>query len=284
MTIKVENHLISHSEVEAFGQCKKKHDYAHIQKLQPKTQGIALNKGNAGHRILEVFLLGIKEGLNDQDAKMKAFTDPEAQKYGMLYAEVLPWCGYWIDHVWPTLGWKVVDVEREYRVPISQGLIYPFKTDALVEIRGELFFVDHKFMYDAMPGNVIDLMPQLPRYIGAARKLGIPVKGGIYNFIRTRKLNNPADRFAREPVNPNNHRIMQSMKELVQEMKEIDRIESLPEEERPIPVRVANKMNCGHCGFAPLCTLELNGMNSKYMRENDYTENTYGYKELPEDG
>lgn len=275
--------LISHSEVEAKSQCAKKHDYAHNQKLQPVGHSMALNRGNAGHTMLEVFFLEIKKGTPTEQAKMLAMSAPKLREYPMeAVGEALALVMPWIDNVWPTLGWKIIEVEKEYRIPITETLIFPWKCDLLIEWRGEIWFVDHKFTYDAYADDVIEVLPQLPKYIGGIRKLGIPVKGGIYNFFRTRKLKNVMDAFVTKQVPVSDKRILETMRDQVQVMKEIETERTLGDTLSTRPVRTANKMNCANCGFLTLCTAELNGLETKKMREANFVPNTYGYKELPE--
>lgn len=274
-------HLISHSEVEAFGQCEMKHNYAHVQQLEPKQQGRALVRGNAGHHFQETFLKGIKEGMNTAQATKHSVndlydTDYEPDIIGEVLKITKPWCEF----IWPTLGWKVVDVEKEFRLTIDERLVYPFKVDAIIEHRGELKLVDHKFVYDPYPDTVIRLMPQMPRYIAALRMMDIPVVSGIYNFMRTRVLKDPLAAYSQEPVTPSEHRLRHSLLEQVQEMRKIDAMENTPIQDRLIPVRTANKMNCANCGFAELCALELEGRDSTLMRKVAFQPNTYGYKEL----
>lgn len=277
--------LISHSEVEAKTQCAKKHDYAHNQKLQPIGHSMALNRGNAGHTMLEVFFLAIKAGTPTEKAKMLAMSAPKLKEYpieavGEAMALVMPW----IDNVWPGLGWKIIEVEKEFRVPITDTLIFPFKCDLLIEYRGEIFFVDHKFTYDAYSDEVIEVLAQLPKYIGGIRKLGIPVVGGKYNFFRTRKLKNVMDAFVVKEVPVSDQRILNTMRDQVQVMKQIETERGNAELKvnQSRPIRTANKMNCANCGFINLCTAELNGRDTTKMREANFVPNTYGYKELPE--
>lgn len=278
------NELISHSEVEAFGQCEKKHEYAHIQKIQPKKQSLSLDRGNAGHLIFEVFFKAIKAGKPTAEAKNLAISNPELiQLYGLqATGEAIGFCVYWIDNIWPGLGWKVVAVEEKTSIPVTDGLVYPFKYDLLVEIRGELVLVDHKFTYDAYSEQTIKVLPQMPRYAGALRKLKIDVRYGIYNFIRTRPLKDPAARYKQVPVKFNDTRIKNSILELIQEMKTIKELEETPIERRRLSVRTANKMNCDHCGFAELCARELEGKDTTILRRLEFTENTYGYTEEEE--
>jgi hypothetical protein len=76
-------------------------------------------------------------------------------------------------------------------------------------------------------------------------------------------------------------RIRTAMLEQVQEMRKINELTKLPVGERPIPIRTANKMNCGNCGFAELCATELEtGKEATLMRKTSFKPNSYGYKDL----
>lgn len=283
----VPRHLISHSEVEAFGQCEKKWSYAHLDQLEPVTQSAALGKGNAGHFILEHFLKAIKAGADNTEARKTAINLLYEEDFEhTIMGEAITIAKPWMEHVFPKLGWKIVEVEKEFRLTIDEDLVYPFKIDLLAEIRGELVLVDHKFVYDCYDTNTISLMPQMPRYIGAMRMMDIPVTRGIYNFLRTRKLKDPMEKYSQQsnPIDGGampEARIRHSMLEQVQEMRKIDALEKMPESERPIMVRTVNKMNCAHCGFAELCSQELQtGKVAVNLRKIGFRPNTYGYKEL----
>lgn len=283
----IERHLISHSEVEAFGQCEKKWSYAHLDQLEPVTQSAALGKGNAGHFLLEKFLKAIKAGADNTEARKEAINLLYEEDYdNAIMGGAITVAKPWMEHIFPTLGWKIVEVEKEFRLTIDEDLVYPFKIDALIEYRGELILVDHKFVWDPYDANTISLMPQMPRYIGAMRMMDIPVTRGVYNFLRTRNLKNPMEKYSQvsNPIDGGKMpeaRIRHSMLEQVQEMRKIDAIEKMPESERPIMVRTVNKMNCAHCGFAELCSQELQtGKVAVKLREIGFRPNTYGYKEL----
>lgn len=269
--------LISHSEADAFSQCEKKHEYAHIQKLQPKTSSLALNRGTAGHAILEKFFEAIKLGGTQHEATLIALSNNELLNDMDMQAvsEAMLLVKPWIDKVWPTLGWKIVEIEREFRIPVNDEISYPFRIDLIVEHRGELKIVDHKFTYDKYDENILALLPQVPRYAGALRKLGVPIKSGIYNIFKTRKLNDPMDKYVQQEINFNDARVENSLKELVLTMKEIHSRKTLGIE----GIRTANKMNCGNCGFAMLCSSELAGLDTTMMREVDFEPNSYGYSE-----
>jgi CRISPR/Cas system-associated exonuclease Cas4 (RecB family) len=267
MDARPKRRVISHSEVDSFNQCKKKHQFAHEDKLTAKVHSDGLSIGSTGHLFFETFFKALLDGSPTEAAKDKAMhaiaLDDNAAKVLNL---VIPW----VDGIFPDLGWKIVAVEQEYRVTISESLVYAFKIDLLVQRNGELFLVDHKFLYDPYSPVVISILPQLPLYVAALRMHGLNIKDGLYNMIRTRETK--IDKYLLSPVGITNTRAQQAMLEQIQTMKEI---ESFPADR--IRVHTANKMNCSNCQFKDLCAAELRGENTSLMRSTLFQPNTYGY-------
>lgn len=270
--------LISHSEVDGFLQCERKHAFAHEEKLQPKKRGAALAKGSAGHLFLEVFLQSIKDGYTNTDAIQNALQKVAGEPNA---ADIIPLVMYWAKEVWPTLNWKIIAVEHEFSpVPVSTSLAMPGKIDLIAEVwneetrQWEITVIDHKFLYDPYPTPVFNMLPQIPKYIGIMRSQGIKVKAGMFNVMRTRKLNNPLDAYVQVKVHPSNAQIRQQMIEHVTVMKQIEENSKNPEY---IPLRTTNKMNCGHCGFIDLCQARLEGRDTSLLEKIDFEKNTYGY-------
>lgn len=272
MDDKPKRRLISHSEVDTLNQCEYKHYYAHELKLEALSHSDNLALGNTGHAFMQVFLQAIKDGDTDDQAKQKAthaiLSLPRA-------ARALEICYDWIRLIWPKLDWRIVKVEVEYRVSVTDTLVYPFKSDVLVETEGKLAIVDHKFIYDFYPREVIDILPQIPKYIGGMRNQGIAVDFGIYNMMRTRVVTDEEKKFSMIPTYPSNTRIIQSMREQIEGM---DRIEK----GIPFRLRTATKVNCANCQFRELCAADLNGEDTKLMKEVFFKPNTYGYKDIEE--
>jgi CRISPR/Cas system-associated exonuclease Cas4 (RecB family) len=125
------------------------------------------------------------------------------------------------------------------------------------------------------------LLPQIPRYVGAARALGMSVREGMYGFIRYRKLNNESDKYKIVPQSFTSKRVQNSFKDLINSGKEILEFKSLSLEEwKDNTSRVANNLVCKSCSFRELCVAELNGSDGKVIREVDFEVNTrYGYVE-----
>lgn len=272
--------LISHSEVDGFNQCERKHHYAHEVKLEPKKRGAALGKGSAGHLFLETFLQAIKDGVSQADAIEKALNKTAGEQFA---ADILPIVMYWAQEVWPTLGWKIIAVEYEFEpIGVAEGLAFPGKIDLIAEVYDKqigqwvVMVIDHKFLYDPYEQEVFDLLPQIPKYIGVLRTKGIPVKAGMFNVLRTRDLKNPRDRYKQFIVRPNNQIIKQHMIEQVEGMK---RIKANSENPNFVPMRTVNKINCTNCGFRELCLRDARGEDTQLLLRAEFQTNTYGYKE-----
>lgn len=268
MTDTAVRRVISHSEADAHSQCEVKHHYAHEDKITPLTHSDALGLGTCGHLFMETFLKAILSNMNDEQAKDFAIDAVAGESFG---AKAISLCIPWVENIWPNLGWKVLAVEQEFRVAISETLVYACKVDAVVEIDGDIVLVDHKFLYDPYDQSVIDIFPQLPKYMGAMRNNGVPVKYALYNMIRTR--NTTKELYTIKATYPNNHRVKTAMLEQIEVMKRI-------EQGTKLPIHTSNKMNCGNCQFKDLCAMELRGEDSTLFKQNFFVPNTYGYEDI----
>lgn len=265
---------ISHSEADAFNQCEMKHYFAHREKLEPVTQSKNLAIGNAGHKYLETFLQAIKDGKSQGEAEEQALRAAMLMPFG---GDAIKLALPWAQSIWPTLGWKIVAVEYEFEpLKVGPDLFFPGKVDLIAEVfnqrtrEWEMLVVDHKFLYDLYTPQVTDILPQLPKYMGALKFRKFPIKGIMYNFLRTRVVKDPTTMYEQRIIYPTAERIKTSMSEQIETMKVI--------QSNPKPVRTSNKMNCGNCGFNELCAKRLNGEDTRLFEKVHFQPNTYGYK------
>lgn len=292
--VKEETVNISYSKAQAFRTCKHKFNLAHVVKhkdgnkpgLMPKEKGKALARGTLGHEILARYLNNIKANLEFPYApdKCKEYI-AEAVAWGIrenasLAVEVSKQCMHWGINVFPTSGWRILEVEKEYRIPVgydsATGLkkVVPMTIDLVAEENGTIIVVDHKFSADAYSDMRIAIEPQIPIYIGVLRAMRIPAKRGYYNFMRTRKMNNVEDQVVRKACNPNDIRIKRSFQEHLETAKDIIVFQS----QNLLPVRNANN-NCDYCDFARPCATALRGDDISLMLDVDFAPNDYGYEE-----
>lgn len=265
---------LSHSAIEAYNACEKRFEYAHIEKLAPKETPQQLALGSYVHLVFQTFFESIKEGEPDKMAQIKALQ--VAYQNIFYFDKVGERMIYWFDNVWPTLGWKILEVEATYYLPLNDEEEYPFTVDLIIEVNGEIAIVDHKSTADFYDENIVDIYPQLPKYAGALRALkerGYNVKRAYYNFLRTRPyMKNLPETTTITPVKLTNPRIQLSFQEHFNSLKKIRDHQASGE---PFVRSFGN--NCKYCPFIDLCQLEMNGNDSTSMKQIAYKENEYGY-------
>lgn len=277
--------------------CEQRHFYAFGKAnvgYEPKTFSDSLYRGITSHKSLEVYYKAIQAGKSLDDATTEALeviamyaAQPDANYavLGDLGSRILP---RYYSEIAPVFdaGYRVMAVEQTYRleVPTLQGtMIYPFTPDLILQDQiGRNYVVDHKNLYNFMQPDAVDLAPQIPKYIGALRALGMTVYGGFYNILRWRQVKSLAieDNFRRQAFTPTNDRVVNAFK---QQIKVMERIANLKrgslEEWQSNVTRVQNDMICKSCSFKAPCITEINGGSSSLMFKVDYNPNSYGYKE-----
>jgi CRISPR/Cas system-associated exonuclease Cas4 (RecB family) len=285
--------IISHSEVDQFLNCERKHYYGFGKKLQPKVFGKALRRGSMGHAVLEVYYKAIQSGLNyDQaaDNALGKFGDFISQPgYDLeLLADLQELLIRYFDYA-PTLDEndEILYVENEFRLPISTQVEYPYRPDLIVKDRstGKIKVIDHKFLYNFYTMDDMKISPQLTKYVAALRGNGVLAKEGWYNMLRWRKVKDksPEASFRREYVPINNARISITFREQIAATEQIAEYKKMYLDVWEMHVlRTASAWNCKNCPFLSLCTADLSGIDSAMIEKYDYEPNTYGYYDLDE--
>jgi hypothetical protein len=277
---------VSHSEVDSYLLCRRKHYYGYGLSLERISTSHSLATGTAGHRILEAFYKAILEKHTWDEALSTAQTEYElivdegyenvsnrADLHDMLFHE--EW-GYFANEYMVRNGWTVLAVEQEFSLIYDEETqaSYPFVVDMIMrDSDGKYVVIDHKFVYDFYTPSQTDLQPQIPKYIGALRAMNHEIAYGAYNMIRTRKLKTP------EPDNmsyfmilkPNTDRVLNTFMEQLGVAAEIQQLKQLSlEEQNKRAYRTANKMVCQSCSFKEICSTELMGGNTQLMLKTEY--------------
>jgi hypothetical protein len=285
---------VSHSEVDSYLLCRRKHYYGYGLSLERISTSQSLATGTAGHRILEAFYAHLmslsdtaKGQLENFDLGLeRAYTvyreimdegyedaDNRAMLHDMLFHK--EW-GYFANEFMVRNGWRVLAVEAEFNLIYDTDTesSYPFVVDMIVEDpEGRYVVIDHKFVYDFYTPAQTDLQPQIPKYIGALRALNYEIVYGAYNMVRTRKLKTPAP----DSMNyfmilkPNTDRVLNTFMEQLGVAAEIQALKELTiEEQSKRAYRTANKMVCQSCSFRDICSTELIGGNTELMMKTEY--------------
>lgn len=201
---------VSHSEVDSYLLCRRKHYYGYTLSLRRVRESMSLAMGSLGHKLLETFYAHILEhtDLKDQanaevwDAAVEAATEVFRQEVKDGFeqpdnrADLLELFLRYVEHeALIREGWTILAVEKKFNLeydPDNQ-LRYPFVVDLIArDPKGKIVVIDHKFVYDFYSYEDSQMQPQIPKYIGALRGLGFKVDYGAYNMLRTRKVSGPA--------------------------------------------------------------------------------------------
>lgn len=272
---------VSHSTADAYNACEKRYEYAHLQKLQTKQTPHQLARGTYGHKVLEVFFTAIKNGESHANAGALALSTAISLD-AVMYSEIGAQLFHFINVKYPTLGWEPVEIEKTFYLPTGEDSEFPFTVDLIAKLPdGRLWAIDHKFSADPYDDELMEVLPQLPKYIGSLRALtkmgkeNLPVYGGMYNFIRTRKMKDLDGQLVVKPLaGLSTTRIQNSMRAQLQTTHRISTHEG--------PYLRTFNNNCKYCPFLDLCRMEMNGEDTTDLISVMYEANSYGYDDVLE--
>ena len=304
MTQEVEELTISHSRVESFLRCARQEYYSYSRKLQKQQTSVALGLGSAIHSVLEALYrhVLVTGGMN---LKRQKAAYPDGVRAALAKVEELYEGGFedsdkraplrliiekylqrepFIDNAWrddDDRQWLIMAVEKEFRIewdPETKSS-YPFVVDLLVkDPDGYVIVIDNKGVYDLYSFEETELMPQIPKYIGALRALGFKIGNyGVYNMLRTR----PEPKTKARPLTEwarfldfkiTGTRVLRTFDEQVvasQLVNELDQLDPDTRDRRAI--RTHNKDICVRmCDFRELCVSELAGRNTAVLLKSVY--------------
>jgi len=276
---------ISHSEADSFTTCERRHFYTYGMKLQPKEGELsdALYTGILGHIGMAVYFKAIQSG--DPDPLSKALNavvanriidgSENSEKLVLILRLLKEFHGYRYDEV---KNWQILEVEQEDTYAIVPGeletVIYPDLVAVVPEKPG-ITVIDHKFQSYFTADVIIDLAPQLPKYIvGRREKYGSKVRNGMYNEFKTymhKEPRGPEEYFRFTPVELTPARIVNTFKEHIKVSERIHALKILPLDQwEDKIVRTANGLACKYCDFAQLCTTDLNDRPRELMIQTEY--------------
>ncbi len=289
---------VSHSEAEAFLQCQRRWLYGYGWNLTKKQHGTALTRGTAGHKVLEVFYADVLAGYEQAAAYSTAMTRlEELERQGQTGDETGSRSlrdiitTYFEHEPFVSQGYEVLAVEQEFSLEYDEaGIAYPFVVDLILrDPQGKVVVVDHKFQYDFLTLADMQVMPQLAKYVGSIRALGLPADYAVYNQLRyrTKKDAKWTDIVRQSDVPLTPTRIVRTFNEQVATANRIIEFKNLtPEQQNEQALRVGVKMICKSCPFKDLCAEDLQGGNVKTLIAAEYTQKTrrvFKPSELPDE-
>jgi PD-(D/E)XK nuclease superfamily len=194
--------LSTQSLINTFRRCPQKVSYSHVEGIKRRyitSDEHPLERGNWLHVLLERHYKG--EDWKVMHGRLtKGFdqlSDHEKEELGDLPAEcetlMKGYLWHWgADRKDPLHGWKIHEVEFKVETTFPNGDIFQGKCDLLVEDDLGLWIVDHKTK-NRLPDFSMRLKDiQSVGYVKAAREMGIPVSGFIWNYLWTKPPTKPA--------------------------------------------------------------------------------------------
>lgn len=296
---------VSNSEVMAWLSCKMKYYFSFDLGLMPKPNLEArllasgkpsvrtLDIGNLGHEILAVYYELLKNDLTVEDAIQecrdrlsKMALNPTKFNFEVITATLVVLNRYWAfyaenDHK----QFEVLEVEKEYDIPLTDEFSYVFRFDLLLKERrtGKIILVDHKFKYDFFTDQSINLSGQVPKYLGALRYNNIRPDIVWLNQIRSRIPSGTVthkELFRRSPVVPSNNKISNALREQIIVSQQIAEWRDQPPEIRKATAfrsMDAYPRPCESCPFKKPCTQDYDGGNITHTLMLEFIPNSYNY-------
>lgn len=296
-----EARLVSNSEVDSFLTCERKHLFSFVFEREAKRKSRSLSIGIVGHDVLAEYYRSLQAGSSKNDAAMDAmryltniFKEDEYEPDSL--ATVYSLISRYIAQDTLASGARILEVERDFYLPINTEFWYAMRLDLLVEAlvgsqKGNVLLVDHKFTYDFYTYDDLKLNPQMPKYVSAVRYASYPVHEAYINQIRTRfpshliPKKEDADLFNRMPVGITIERVRSALShQMIISKRIIDR------RKMPLPLQieeavpVLNKMICRNCPFKTACEMMEDGLPAEKALGPEYKVRKYGYSKEEIDG
>lgn len=272
---------VSHSEAETFVRCSRQHYYGYGLKIQPKggSMSHAVYRGILAHEGLQVYFRALRDKDPNPLGKMLAYIGTHGHvdtKYdGKIHGEVITLLSNWAEYRGAEVAeWQIIKVEEETAYTIHDGLKTVILPDVVARIPGRGYtVVDHKVVFDFTSLVLVEILPQLPKYMMGLRKEGINIQSAILNEFRYRDLKDldPEVRFKFTNVPVSQHRLIQTMKEHTIIGSRIEKLKSGTLEQWEYQtLRAANKQVCGMCSFKDLCAADMRGEDTTLMKSENY--------------
>lgn len=277
----------SHSEVESYLKCERRHYYSYGLEIQEKHTNENLERGILVHHGLAEYYLALKEGYGHDrgvtaaiNALSGLYQTSTAYDPTKLYTQALALLGWYFDHYKDEAEEiEVLEVETDYLIALTDDYSLPVKVDLIYRYMSsqKIVVADHKVLGDFYTQDDADLKPQLPKYMAGLLTNKMNVDQLEYNQLRHRNTNdNKADpglRFVRLPVEVTAARVRRTAEEQIRAANRISRLRSMSLSEWSKSV-LRNPDACRGCPFKMICTADLNGRPTEDLIEFEYRPKT----------
>lgn len=257
--------LFSNSGITAANECSRRYDYQYGRKLMAADPSSRENmyRGVVGHAALAEYYEAKKNGFDESFARKAAYSVVIDQitknpHHALLLMKLRELIETYFEFYEVRDTFKVISVETVYTTPVTPTDHFGAILDLIIQytegpLKDRMAVVDHKFVYNFLNPDVLELDPQIPKYILVAKANGFPVSMGIYNQLRHREMKSPnyPDMFQRLQ-DRSGPKARQGMWE--EQEKTIAKINK-----NEPTIATLSHMVCKGCDFRTLCKAELNG-------------------------
>lgn len=300
---------ISNSEVNEWNNCQT----AWLRKYHPDSLlaknsfGPARTRGIIAHASLESYYAAIKQGIDldlaeaiamqvVRSEQIKASEMSDGEKMEMLRRLYEIMGKYYAHYKSDAENWEIISTENFHAMEAeSEDEFYvPMRLDMVIyqrkgDFAGEISPVDHKTTNDWWSMVMLDLNSQIPLYIRALKENGFKghptpvIRRGIFNFIRTRDIRDPAatELFDRQFIVPPKKRIEKTYQNHLKIARQIAPLKKMPFAEAMEEVTMNLATNsCKFCDYKQICQVVIEGEDPSGAIAADYGKSTYGYAPL----
>lgn len=183
---------ISNNSTSIMRSCQMKYRWNYIEGLKPIKKSAALSLGSVIHSAFDMFYCGfshsdvlkyISDTMNDQISKA---SPTEVEEIVIIKYTLL---GMWTSYPFKLDGFTKIEPEKEFRikVPGTRGIEFVGRVDGLVtDINGKMWVRELKTTSQTQQQFEVRVKhsSQGTAYVWAMRKLGFPVQGMIYDYVK----------------------------------------------------------------------------------------------------
>lgn len=207
--------IVTNSMLKTMRRCPKQFQYKYIERLKPRIGSKPLERGKWLHALLEAYYNCKKwdaeeaaagtQGADFDTPKPETWEEVHAQwseRFAELFDEEKEELGdlprecksifkSYLWHYHYDEDWIVHETEWTIDVRMGSKFLYRGRVDMLVENDLGFWLVDHK-SHKSLPNNLQRLLDsQSALYVWACNKMGIPIQGFIWNYLRTKAPGTP---------------------------------------------------------------------------------------------
>lgn len=177
---------VSHSKLKDWKMCRQLYYYRHVEGLRPRKKSNALYMGSMLHDMLKVFNEGgkWKEVLEDYQKQFKKLFLEEQEDLGDIIGNAKRIIEGYIKKWGEPLPFISIE-EKMKGIKFIKGTSLTIKTDGVIDDNG-YWLIEHKSTKKFRSDQVSLFDPQGILYLWGLRELGMPIKGILWDYIRTK--------------------------------------------------------------------------------------------------